>query len=425
MLSDKTYSWLFNGVQTIVALEDGQEVVPINFDNAATTPPLKQVDDFIFENIAMYGSIGRGGHKSSYCTQAYEISRQEILNFFKADDAYHVIYVKNTTEGINLLSRLLTKKRGEKVLSTRMEHHANDLPWRQCANMYYVEVTKEGRLDLEDLEKKLARAGGSIHYVTVSAASNVTGYINPIHYIAKLAHQYGAKIIVDGAQIVAHRQVKLKGETKEEDLDALIFSGHKMYAPFGEGVVIVKKELVEDEIPYLSGGGTVSYVFDDDVYYKSSPYKDEAGTPNFLGAMAIVASINVLSTIQYKAIEAHEKKLTQRMIEGLCQIPGIILYGEKSVNNRLGVISFNLKNKHCHEVGKQLQDKRGVAVRTGCFCAHPYVMRLLGISEEEHYTYMNNPMLKQPGMVRVSFGLYNTIEEVEECLNIIEMLTKE
>ena len=194
MLSDDTYSWLFNGIQTIVALENGEQVVPINFDNAATTPPFKQVDNFIFENVLMYGSVGRGGHKSSYCTQAYELSRKEVLSFFGLEGCndYEVIYVKNTTEGLNLLSRMLCDKRGDKVLCTRMEHHANDLPWRQVASMYYCEVDQDGRINLEDMERKLSRANGYIAYVTVCAASNVTGYINAIHELAHLVHQYGA-----------------------------------------------------------------------------------------------------------------------------------------------------------------------------------------------------------------------------------------
>ena len=427
MLSDMTYSWLFNGVQTIVALEDGQQVVPINFDNAATTPPLKHVDDFIFQNVMMYGSVGRGGHKSSYCTHAYELSRKEVLSFFGAEqcDDYEVIYVKNTTEGLNLLSRMLCDTRGDKILATRMEHHANDLPWRQVASTYFAEITEDGRLDLEDLEKKLSRANGSIAYVTVCGASNVTGYINPIHEIARIVHKHGAKLIVDGAQLVAHRKINLLGKGAAEAIDALVFSGHKMYAPFGEGVVIVRRELVEGKVPFISGGGAVTYVLDDDVYYKPSPYKEEAGTPNFLGAMAIVAAMDVLNEVTFEKIESHEMALLKRLIDGLKQIPCVEIYGDKNEHDRVGVISFNLNNHEHGEVGRLLQEKRGIAVRTGCFCAQPYVTRLLGISNEERYRYMNNPSLKQPGMVRASFGLYNTSEEVDEFLNVLEAIARQ
>lgn len=422
----ESYRELFNGINTFVTLENGQEVVPINFDNAATTPSLKKVDEFIYENILMYGSVGRGGHKSSYCTNAYEISRQEVLHFFNLspEEGYEVIYVKNTTEGINVLANMLCDRNSQKILTTRMEHHANDLPWRELAKPYYCEVDDEGKINLDELEEKLKRAQGTIKYVTMTGASNVTGYVNPIHKAARIAHKYGAKIIVDAAQLVAHRAINMKGSCKEEALDALVFSGHKMYAPFGSGIIIVKTEMLADKKPFLLGGGIVSSVFDDDIYYKTSPYKEEAGSPNFLGAMAIIAAMTVLKNIGYRQITEHEERLKKRLISGLKSISDIILYGDSDEKERVGVIPFNFKNIHHSEAGKLLQDKRGIAVRTGCFCAHPYVMRLLGISNETHYKYLENSNLKPPGMIRASFGLYNTEEEVDEFLNCTEDIIK-
>lgn len=421
------YRRLFNGIEVPVKLLNGDEVCPINFDNAATTPPLKKVDEFISENIMMYGSVGRGGHKSSYCTEAYEISREEVLDFFdlKPSDGYEVIYVKNTTEGINLLANLLCSHNRSKVLTTRMEHHANDLPWRNVAQPFYIEVYKEtGYLQLEELEQRLKRAQGTIEYVTMTGASNVTGYITPIHEAAKIVHQYGAKLIVDAAQLVAHRAISIKGDTEEEAIDFLMFSGHKMYAPFGSGVVIGRKELLEACPPFLRGGGSVSMVMDNDVYYKNTPYKDEAGTPNFLGVMSIVAAMAVLKKIGFDAIQKHEDCLKKRLLSGLSQIDRVILYGEYQEQERVGVIPFNIQGIHQEKVGKWLQDERGIAVRTGCFCAQPYVMRLLGIEDEARYEYLINPKLQKPGMVRASFGLYNTEAEVDEFLNVVERLCK-
>lgn len=419
------YRELFNGIEVQVKLIDGESVCPINFDNAATTPPLKKVDEFIYENMMMYGSVGRGGHKSSYCTKAYEVSREEVLDFFglKPNDGYEVIYVKNTTEGINLLATLLCNRNHNKILTTRMEHHANDLPWRNVAQPFYAEVDENtGKLEIDTLEDRLKKAQGTIKYVSVTGASNVTGYITPIHEIAKLVHQYGAKLIVDAAQLVAHREIKIKGETKDENIDFLVFSGHKMYAPFGSGVVIASKQMLEECPPFLKGGGTVSFVLDNDVYYRDTPYKDEAGTPNFLGVMAVVAAMTVLKKISFEAIQAHEEILRNHLLLGLKQIPKVILYGDYLEQNRVGVIPFNIQGMHQDKVGEFLQDKRGIAVRTGCFCAQPYVMRLLGIDNEERYKYLVNPKLEKPGMVRASFGLYNTIEEVDEFLNVIEMM---
>lgn len=422
----ESYRELFNGVDTFVTLSNGQEVIPINFDNAATTPPLKKVDEFIYENILMYGSVGRGGHKSSYCTNAYEISRQEVLNFFNlsSEEGYEVIYVKNTTEGMNVLANMLCDRNSQKVLTTRMEHHANDLPWRELSKTYYCEVDHEGKMNLCELEEKLRRAQGTIQYVTMTGASNVTGYINPIHKAARLAHKYGAKIIIDAAQLIAHRAIDMKGGCPEEAIDALVFSGHKMYAPFGSGIIIVRREMIANKKPFLLGGGIVSAVFDDDVYYKPSPYKEEAGSPNFLGAMAIVAAMAVFKNIGYKQIIEHEERLKKRLISGLQCISDIILYGDNDEKERVGVIPFNFKNIHHSEAGELFQEIRGIAVRTGCFCAHPYVMRLLDISNEARYKYIEDSSLKSPGMIRASFGLYNTEEEVDEFLNYIEDIIK-
>lgn len=425
-MASQSYSMLFNGIDTEVELPSGQRVVPINFDNAATTPPLKKVDEFICENIMMYGSVGRGGQKSAYCTDAYEISREVILNFFGLDrsDGYEVIYVKNTTEGMNLLANILCDRNTKKILTSRMEHHANDLPWREMGKTYYCEVDAEGKLILEDFEEKLRRAKGTINYVSITGTSNVTGYVNPVHQLAKIAHQYGARCIIDGAQLVAHREMNLKGSCNEEAIDAFVFSGHKMYAPFGSGVVIVKRDMIEGKRPFLLGGGAVEYVFDDDVYYKKSPYRDEAGTPNFLGAMSIVAAMSVLKNIGYNKIVEHEETLKNRLTQGLECLPRVQLYGEHRGTDRVGVVPFNVKGIGHHDVGTVLQDMRGIAVRTGCFCAHPYVTRLLGMSDEDRYKLLESPNAKDFGMIRASFGLYNTEWEVDEFLNCLEEIVK-
>lgn len=425
-MASQSYSILFNGIDTEIELPNGQKVVPINFDNAATTPPLKKVDEFICENIMMYGSIGRGGQKSAYCTKAYEVSRETILDFFGLDetDGYEVIYVKNTTEGINLLANILCDRNSHKILTSRMEHHANDLPWREMGKTYYCEVDTEGMLMVDDLEEKLKRAQGTIKYVSITGTSNVTGYVNPIHKLAKIAHKYGARLIVDGAQLVAHREIDMRGKGKEEEIDALVFSGHKMYAPFGSGVVIVKRNMIEGKRPFLLGGGAVELVFDDDVYYKKSPYKDEAGTPNFLGAMSIVAAMSVLKSIGYSKIVEHEERLKNRLIAGLESLSQVELYGNCKASDRVGVIPFNVKGIAHTDMGTLLQDTRGIAVRTGCFCAHPYVTRLLRMNDEQRYKLLESPNVKPFGMVRASFGLYNTEKEVDEFLNYMEQIIK-
>lgn len=418
------YRTLFEGIDTPVTLADGSLKVPINFDNGATTPPFKYVGEVIKESVDMYGAIHRAGQKAHYSTEVYDESKLKILKFLglSPEDGYCVIYTKNTTEGLNLLAYELCDKAETKVISTRMEHHANDLPWRKNAMMFYIDVDDKGLLRLDELEEKLRYGQGTINYVTLTGASNVTGYVTPIHKIAHIVHQYGAKLIVDAAQLIAHRPINMKGNKSSEAIDFLIFSAHKMYAPFGTGVIVGRTDIIKKCAPYLLGGGAVTAVLDDDVYFKSPPDKDEAGTPNFLGVMALSGAIDMMNKIGMNNVVKHENILKERLLRGLQAIPKITLYGDSYYKERLGVVSFNVCGIHHSVVNQILADQGGIAVRNGCFCAQPYVSRLLKISDKERYELMLHPEKPQPGMVRVSFGLYNTEQEVDEFLELIKWI---
>ena len=232
------------GLDTPVKLSDGTSRPLINFDNAATTPALKPVLDEVNEKLLMYGSIGRGfSIKSDYSSELYSSTRKKVLKFVNANsEKYTMFYVNNTTDGLNKLASALITSKDDVVLCTRMEHHANDLSWRERCKVIYAEVDKQGRIIYEDIERMLKE--NKVKYVAVTAASNVTGYVTDVHRIAKLAHQYGAQIVVDGAQIVAHRAFSMKGETREEDIDFFVFSAHKMYSPFGGGAVVGIEEVL-------------------------------------------------------------------------------------------------------------------------------------------------------------------------------------
>ncbi len=251
------------GLNVPVKLENGEKVPAINLDNAATTPPFKNVVKKINQELMYYGSIGRGkGQKSEHSTKTYLKGRNIVKNFVGANsDIYTVFYVNSTTDGINKLASALIESREDMVLTTRMEHHSHDLPWRECAKMIYSEVDNKGRLNLLDIENILKDHKGKIKYISVTAASNVTGYVNDVHKIAMLAHKYGAKIIVDGAQIVAHRKFSMLGKTSEENIDFFVFSAHKMYSPFGSGAVVGLAEILNQHIPKFYGGGMVEAVY--------------------------------------------------------------------------------------------------------------------------------------------------------------------
>ena len=415
---------LFIGLDEKFCTSDGRCINTINFDNAATTPPIKSSIEYIEKLSNTYASIGRGtGQKAEITTNLYKESKNFLMNFFNIKDKekYVVIYVNNTTEGINKLAKTLIREPNDIILTSRMEHHSNDLPWRNRGKVEYIEVDENGRLEIEDLKEKLKTNYGRVKYVSLTGASNVTGYINDIHLIAKLVHEYDCKLIIDGAQLVPHRKVDISGKSEEEQIDFLVFSSHKIYSPFGVGVIIGLKEDFIDVDPDYFGGGTVDLVLDNEVTYLPPPEKNEAGTQNFLGIMALINSLIVINTIGYDYIEKLEHILLTHTINGFKSIPKIINYGDtKDMSDRLGITTFNIENMFHHDVAQILANNKGISVRHGWFCAHPYCRRLMNATETEAKEFLKNPEKKMLGMVRLSFALYNSIDEVDIFLNVLE-----
>ncbi|MEF9990630.1 MAG: aminotransferase class V-fold PLP-dependent enzyme [Romboutsia sp.] len=421
------YTELFTGIDSKVKLSTGNTVIPINFDNGATTPPLKSVVKAINENINNYGPIARGvGQKGDICTKRFEDARDTILDFFnlKGSDTHTVIFTKSTTEGMNLLANILIKDKSQTILTTRMEHHANDLPWRYTCNVLYVEVDRLGRINIDEIEQKLISNKGSIKYVSLTAASNVTGYMNPIHDIAKICHKYSAKIIVDGAQIVAHKKVDMKGTDTLDQIDFLVFSAHKVYAPFGSGAIIGLKEYLKNVDPFLKGGGCVEGVFDDFCIWNNIPNRLEAGTQNYFGTIAMSKSLTDLKAIGLDNVYSHEMEIKNHLIGNMAKMDRVILYGDtQNIEDRLGVIGFNVENIVYEDVAKKMANDMGIALRCGKFCAHPYVYRLMGISDLNGYIDVASTN-EDIGMIRASIGLYNTLEEANTFLNALEYIIK-
>jgi selenocysteine lyase/cysteine desulfurase len=307
-----------------------------------------------------------------------------------------------------------------------MEHHANDLPWRHRGKTIYAEVDSKGRLVLDDIERLLKEYNGKVKYVAITAACNVSGYVNDVHAIAKIAHQYGAQIVVDGAQIVAHRAFNMIGKDDSEDIDYFVFAAHKMYAPFGSGAVIGLKKDLDKLMPEFYGGNMVNVVTDTFETYFDSPERYEAGSPNYLGVVAMLKSIEILKGVGFGYIEEHEQVLMQRAIDGLKTIPGVILYSDmENIADKVGIVIFNIDGVYHADVAQKLADKRGIAVRQGAFCSHPYTFRLLGISDEEIVEEMRKEDFIMPGMVRASFGIYNNEREVDIFLQTVKEIAAE
>ncbi|ERI91633.1 aminotransferase, class V [Clostridiales bacterium oral taxon 876 str. F0540] len=423
-MQESPYRHLVTGVDTQVPLANGNYGTYVNFDNAATTPPFNSVLKDIMNFAPWYSSIHRGnGYKSQFSSNIFENSRDTVLNFVHADSKHNtVIYVKNTTEGINKLSfRLCSGDKKCVVLSSNMEHHSNDLPWRDKYRLDYIELDKQGRLSLKDLEQKLINYNGTVKLITVSGASNVTGYINPIYEVAKLAHKHNAKILVDGAQLVPHSPVDMKPEDSPDHIDFLVFSAHKMYAPFGIGVLIGPKSAFEQGSPDYKGGGTVDLVTHEYVAWSEPPEKEEAGTPNVMGVVALVSSIKTLNSIGMKNIDNYERNLAYYTLSNIKNIKDIELYADsEDINNRVSIIPFNIKGMHHNIVSEILSSEAGIAVRTGCFCAHPYVQKLLDIPDNDIASYLRTEKSERPGMIRLSFGLYNNFSEIDYFLRVLK-----
>ena len=416
---------LFIGLDNKIVINGKKQVIPINFDNAATTPVLKKVMRAVLKASENYGSIARGdGQKSQYSSDLYEECRRYVIDYFNAPlNKYTAIFIGNTTEGINKLSIILIENKNDIVITSRMEHHSNDLPWRGKCDLKYVEVDEKGRIIMEELEEMFSIYQDRIKYVTITGASNVTGYITDIRRVAKLAHKYGAKLIVDGAQLVPHRAINICGKEDDDYIDFLIFSAHKVYAPFGSGAIIGLRDELEKYPPDTKGGGTVERVLDDEIIWLSTPEKNEAGSPNFFGAVALMQALKEMNKIGFELIESNEKKLLKILIEGMKNFERVILYGDnENIEDRLGIMVFNI-DRLCYEmVGEYLASIRGIAVRQGGFCAHPYTRRLLGIKSNEIEEYIKKNGM--PGMVRVSLGAYNSEKEVNIFLETIEYICK-
>ena len=414
------------GLDQPVKLQDGTCKPLINFDNAATTPALVPVMEEISSELSMYGSIGRGfSLKSNHSTELYEKIRHSILEFAGADpEEYTCFYVSSTTDGLNKLASALVESSDDIVLATRMEHHSNDLPWRNRCRVIYAETDELGRVDFNDIEEKLRT--NDVKYLCITAASNVTGYVNDVHRAASLAHRFGAKIIVDGAQIVSHRKASMSGTVWEENIDFFVFSAHKMYSPFGGGAVVGLKSVLDDHLPEFYGGGTVRIVADDWVKYKNAPAVYESGSPNYPGVIGLGKAIDVLSEVGFETIEMHDQALISRLIAGLKRFDDIIIYGDtENISDRVGVVSFNFSDINSHVLAENLASNGGIATRRGAFCAHPYVWRLMEIPEDDIHGFIKCDDANTPGMIRISFGIYNTEDEVDEFLRLLAIISEQ
>ncbi len=402
-------------------------------DNAASTPTLKPVLEQVDRFMDWYASVHRGaGFKSLLATRVFDETREILLRFLGGDPSLDtVIYCLNTTEAINKLAYRYPMKPGDVVITTQMEHHSNVLPWRAVAHVVPAPVDDRGALQLTEMGRLINHYRGRLRLVAVTGAANVTGYLNPIHHIARLAHEADAEILVDAAQMAPHRSLDMKPHGDPEHLDYVAVSAHKMYAPFGTGALVGHAKLFDQGIPLSVGGGTVSFVTDHSVQWAAPPDKEEAGTPNVVGAVAMAAAIRVLESVGMDEVARHEAHLTRYALERLKKIKEVELYGDidlETVEQRVGVIAFNVRGMHHALVAAILSVEGGVGVRNGCFCAHPYIKRILRCNDESAARYgrqiADGYRAELPGAVRLSFGIYSNEEDVNRFLTALRMIVR-
>jgi cysteine desulfurase / selenocysteine lyase len=412
--------------QLIVGLDlelprlDGRLAPFVNLDNAASTPPLQPVVDAIQRFLPYYAAVHRGtGYKARVSTEAYDQAHRTIAEFVGASpDTNTVIFGKNTTEAINKLAYRYPLPAGCVIVSTLMEHHSNDLPWRHRATLVRAAVRSDGRLDEDDVDRLLAKYGERVALLLISGASNVTGFVQPIHRLARKAHAVGGRIVVDAAQLASHRPIDVKADDDPEHIDFVVLSAHKMYAPFGTGALIGPRDVFLRGDPEYRGGGQVVNVTPDDVLWAGLPDREEAGSPNVVGAIAMAAAARALMAESLEHVQVHEAGLTRHALARLRTCAGVRLYGERDpqrTDDRVGVITFNVGALDHALVSAILGYEGGIGVRAGCFCAQPYVRHLLSLSGEHP---------SRPGMVRISFGAYNTTDEIDACADMLECITR-
>ena len=413
------------GADCTVPLSDGRLRRYVNLDNAASTPPLRAVLDAVTDFMPWYASVHRGaGHKSVVSTRRYEDARATVARFVGADPREQVvIFGRNTTEAINKLSYRLALGRDDIVLVSQLEHHSNDLPWRARARVLRIQADAQGALDEDHAEQLLREHAGRVRLVAVTGGSNVTGHLPDIHRLAMLAHAAGARILVDAAQLAPHRHIAMRAVDDPAHIDYLALSGHKMYAPFGVGALIGRRDTFEQGEPEMRGGGTIRFVSTDEVAWAAAPARDEAGTPNVMGAIALVAAIDALERIGMDAIAAHEAALTAHALRRLATVPGLRVYGDRDpcrAPRRLGVIPFEIAGVPHDQVAARLAAEHAIGVRNGCFCAHPYLVHLLGLDGAQtraaQRRLANDDHRDSPGLVRISFGAGNTLNDVDALI---------
>ena len=419
----------------------------VNLDNAATTPPLLEVENNVNKYLIGYGSVHRGaGTKSKISTDVYEKSRDVIKNFVNSKTDDYVLFSGNTTGGINTAAYFFSFLSGKIMVST-VEHSSSWLPWIKTegvkllgekqnaieemegineqiqklgrSQVIQYDVNKNFEFDLSDIERELKE--NKIKVVVLTASSNITGYCPDIKSVGELAHKYGAYFLVDACQFLQHHKIDMQ----EMGIDFLVASGHKFYAPYGGGFLIGPKKFLDEFLPYQIGGGNLPYITEQGEFlrYKNQMAHDP-GTPNAVGAVAMMYAIEIIEKLGLKNIENYERKLSEKLFDYLSKNSKIELYVRKE--HLSTVLPFNIKGKNPIEIAEKLNSDYGIGVRAGSFCVYQVVRKLLKITDEKDIieSVKCGESEKVPALVRASISLCNNEKDIDRIIVALEELTK-
>jgi len=377
----------------------------IYLDNAASSLTPEPVIQKMLEFYRKYrANVERGIHRlSQKASEEYEFAHTKVAQFINAKSDSEIVMTRNTTEGINIISNGLNWKRGDKIVTSLIEHHSNFIVWLRVKNRHHVDLeivrpsepAVQGLLDPADFEKVV---DDKTKLVAITHVSNVLGVITPVREITEIAHEHGAYVLVDGAQSVPHMKV----DVQKIGCDFLAFTGHKMCAPTGSGVLYIREELIDEVKPLCIGGGTIADVGLDYYRLDESPMRFEAGTPAIAEAIGLGAAVDYLQGIGMESIESYEKELTKQVYEEFKELPKVEIYGPEP-KNKIGITAFNVGDLNPHDVALALDVSANVMVRSGHHCALPLTKNLI----------------RKPGSVRASAYFYNTREEIIKLVSTV------
>ena len=419
----------------------------VNLDNAATTPPLLEVQKSVENYLISYGSVHRGaGIKSKISTDVYEESREVIKDFINSPQDNYVIFTTNTTEAINTAAYFFSFLNG-KVAVSEVEHSSSWLPWVETEGIKMIDskqasldevenenikiqelgrkqviqynVNDEFEFNLEDIEKILKE--NKIKVLILTAASNITGYCPDIKAIGNLAHKYGAYFLVDACQFIQHHKIDMQ----KMGIDFIVASGHKFYAPYGDGFLIGPKNFFDQFLPYQIGGGNLPYITKEGEFLRfKNQLAHDPGTPNAVGAVAMASALKTLKKVGMDKIEKHDYELTAKLFDYLSNNPKIDVYVSKK--HLTTVIPFNIKAIDAKEAAEKLNSVYGIGVRAGSFCVYNVVRKLLNITDEAEIieSVKSGSVEKVPSLLRASIGLCNTEKDIKRLIEAIKEITK-